>query len=97
MSLEIADLRAIAAALVDPDFLANLARSRAKYPGNRRMFDGLAGELHELARAYGGDGDIRAEALDVAVVAYRIATEGDSGGNVTLDAVPADFAWKAQS
>src|SRR5690606_8291269 len=69
---------------IDPAFIADLARSRAKYPGNTRMFDGLMGEVDELRRAYGGDGDIRAEAFDVAVCAYRIATEGDAGGNTLL-------------
>lgn len=64
--------------------IANLKRSRAKYPLNRRMFDGLMGEIDELRRAYGGDGDITAEALDVAVCALRIALEGDAGGNERL-------------
>lgn len=67
------------------DFLANLQRSRTKYPMNARMFDGLMGEVDELRRAYHGDGDVRAEAFDVAVCAFRIATEGDAGGNVLLD------------
>lgn len=67
------------------DFLEDLARSRKKYPGNARMFDALAGEVCELGRAYAGDGDQRAEALDVAVCAFRIAAEGDAGGNVLLD------------
>lgn len=67
------------------EFLADLERSRTKYPQNGHMFDGLIGELHELRRAYGGDGDVRAEAFDVAVCAYRIATEGDAGGNSLLD------------
>lgn len=69
---------------VSQEFTDDLRRSRAKYPRNEKMFDGLIGEVEELRRAYGGDGDIRAEAFDVAVCAYRIATEGDAGGNVTL-------------
>lgn len=68
-----------------PDLIANIERSRSKYPNNARMFDGLLGEVDELRRAYGGDGDIRAEALDVAVCAFRIAVEGDSGGNTMLE------------
>lgn len=68
--------------------LSNLGRSRAKYPLNRRMFDGLMGEVSELRRAYHGDGDITAEALDVAVCALRIALEGDDGGNLRLDDSP---------
>ena len=67
------------------EFLADLQRSRTKYPKNRRMFDGLMGEIDELRRAYAGDGDIRAEAFDVAVCAFRIATEGDAGGNARLE------------
>jgi hypothetical protein len=79
---------------IDLAFLDDLNRSRAKYPGNARMFDGLMGEVDELRRAYAGDGDIRAEAFDVAVCAYRIATEGDAGGN-TLLAQPAASAEPA--
>lgn len=95
---EIADLRAhIAqrAASADgamSDFLTDLARSRAKYPRNRTMFDGLMGEVDELVRAYHGDGDVSAEALDVAVCAFRIASDGDAGGNAhpLLTAASAD-------
>ena len=78
------------------EFLADLQRSRTKYPKNRRMFDGLMGEIDELRRAYAGDGDIRAEAFDVAVCAFRIATEGDAGGSARLEqAEPAQepVAW----
>jgi hypothetical protein len=80
---------------IDPAFTADLKRSQGKHPGLRRMFDGLLGEVHELKRAYSGDGDVRAEAFDVAVCAYRIATEGDEGGNEKLAAVPDCFAWGA--
>lgn len=72
-------------AAIAGEFLDDLARSRNKYPGIARMFDGLMGEVDELRRAYNGDGDIRAEAFDVAVCAYRIATEGDDGGNTMLE------------
>ncbi len=75
------------------DFIANLERSRKKHPGLRQMFDGLLGEIHELKRAYKGDGDVKSEALDVAVCAYRIATEGDEGGNVKIDSIPDYMAW----
>ncbi|MYM92485.1 hypothetical protein [Duganella vulcania] len=64
------------------ELLANVARSRGKYPSNRRMFDGLMGKVTQLGRAYRGDGDIYAEALDVAACALRIAIEGDAGGNL---------------
>jgi hypothetical protein len=80
---------------IDPDFIADLERSRAKYPNNASMLDGLCGELHELKRAYQGDGDVRAEAFDVAVCAYRLAVEGDSGGNRKLGLIPDAFAWGA--
>lgn len=74
-------------------FLRNVERSQKKYPNNRQMFDGLLGEIHELKRAYEGDGDVRSEALDVAVCAFRIAQEGDSGGNEKLSHVPDWLAW----
>ncbi len=61
------------------------------------MFDGLLGELHELKRAYRGDGDLSSEALDVAVCAYRIATEGDGGGNQKMPFVPDWMAWGADA
>lgn len=77
---------------IDPAFIADLDRSRTKYPGIARMFDGLMGEVDELRRAYNGDGDIRAEAFDVAVCAYRIATEGDDGGNTMLEQPAAQAA-----
>lgn len=67
------------------EFITDLKRSREKYPNNERMFDGLIGEVYELKCAYSGDGDIRAEAFDVAVCAFRIATEGDAGGNTMLE------------
>lgn len=79
------------------EFIADLQRSRSKHPGIKKMFDGLLGEVHELKRAYQGDGDIRAEAFDVAVCAYRIATEGDEGENQKIDFVPDWMAWGAAS
>ena len=78
------------------EFLADLQRSRTKYPKNRRMFDGLMGEIDELRRAYAGDGDIRAEAFDVAVCAFRIATEGDAGGNARLEQAETDHETRAE-
>ncbi len=78
------------------EFLADLQRSRTKYPKNRRMFDGLMGEIDELRRAYAGDGDIRAEAFDVAVCAFRIATEGDAGGNARLEQAESDHETRAE-
>jgi hypothetical protein len=82
---------------VDPAFLDDLDRSRMKYPSNSAMLDGLLGEVHELKRAYNGDGDIRSEAFDVAVCAYRIAVEGDAGGNNKLSSIPDSFAWGADT
>lgn len=66
------------------EFWFDLARSKSKYPCNARMFDGLMGEVDELRKAYLGNGNIREEAFDVAACAFRIATEGDAGGNLSL-------------
>jgi len=66
------------------DFLVGLARSKEKYTSNRRMLDTLHEEVRELEQAYLGKGDIKSEAFDVAVAAYRIATEGDAGGNRSI-------------
>lgn len=64
------------------ELLTNVARSRGKYPANRRLFDALMEQIEMLARAYHGEGDTRGAALDVAANAFRIAVEGDVGGNV---------------
>lgn len=64
------------------ELLTNVARSRGKYPANRRMFDALMERIDTLARAYHGEGDTRGAALDVAANAFRIAVEGDAGDNI---------------
>ena len=58
-----------------------VARARAKFPGNRFMLAALTEEVGELARALlqrQGADRVRAEALQVACVAIRIFEEGDS-------------------
>lgn len=79
-----------------PDFMERvreeLARARAKYPGNVLMLAALTEELGELAEAV-GDAElllpyspgregaelaVHEEAVQVAAMACRVATEGDS-------------------
>jgi len=56
---------------------AELARARAKFPGNRFLLAALCEELGELAEAvaHGNKAEIRTEAVQVACVAIRIAEE----------------------
>ena len=59
---------------------AELDRARAKFPANGHLFAALGEEVGELARELleGGTRErIRAEAIQVACVAVRIADEGD--------------------
>ena len=59
---------------------AELDRARAKFPANDHLFAALGEEVGELARELleGGTRErIRAEAIQVACVAIRIADEGD--------------------
>lgn len=59
---------------------AELARRRAKFPGNRLLIPALVEEVGELVDAL-LDGDrnaVRLEAIQVAAVAIRIAEEGDA-------------------
>lgn len=68
-----------------------VARGRAKFPGRRFMLAALMEEAGELARALlqrKGQDEVRAEALDVAVVALRIYEEGDA----TFDDITEDEA-----
>lgn len=61
--------------------MERVAKGRAKFPGNRFMLAALTEEVGELARALlqrKGPEEVRAEALDVAVVAIRIFEEGDA-------------------
>lgn len=60
---------------------AELARARAKFPGNRFLVAACAEELGEMAAALLQRRDpeeIRREALQVACVALRIYEEGDA-------------------
>ena len=59
---------------------AELDRARAKFPKNDHLFAALGEEVGELARELlenGARERIRAEAIQVACVALRIADEGD--------------------
>lgn len=60
---------------------AEVERARHKFPDNRHLLAALTEEIGELARAYldaEGPDRVRAEAIQVACVALRIAEEGDS-------------------
>jgi hypothetical protein len=59
--------------------VAELVHARTKFPSNQYMFTALAEEIGEMAEAWLKEGDTphsRHEALQVACVAMRIATEG---------------------
>lgn len=60
-----------------------LQRGRRLHPGNAGMLDALRKEVCELEHAYRhlSREEIKAEAMDVAVVALRISFEGDIGPN----------------
>lgn len=71
--------------LQEPDAFAELraelVRARAKFPRNRFLLAALTEECGELAQAIlqgASFGQIRAEAIQCATVAIRIAEEGDS-------------------
>jgi len=55
-----------------------LQRARKKFPDNQLMLAALMEEVGELANAIIEGKDWQAEALQVACVAIRIVTEGDS-------------------
>lgn len=60
---------------------AEMARARTKFPGNGKLLAALVEEVGELAKALlqrRAKEEIVAEAIQVAVVAIRIAEEGDS-------------------
>ena len=70
------------------DIEAELARARAKFPGNAMTFHALAEEQGELAQALlnlahgkGTHGAIYVEAVQVAAMAIRVATEGEAGSD----------------
>jgi hypothetical protein len=87
---EVAELRSALAAvqqriaeLESPSFeliRAELASSRAKFPGNRHMAVALMEEVGELARGLLEDDaqNVKDEAVQVAVTAIRIFDEGDA-------------------
>lgn len=59
---------------------AEVLRARAKFPGRAHMLAALTEEVGEVARALlqrEGRERVRAEAIQVACVALRIAEEGD--------------------
>lgn len=61
---------------------AEIARARAKFPNNDRLFEALAEEVGEAFRALddpnGRCSDVDKELIQVACVAIRIVTEGNS-------------------
>ena len=68
------------------DVIAEIARARAKFPGNSIMLVALMEEVGELAQAalhiredkHNEWGRVHEEAVQVAVMAMRMATEGDA-------------------
>jgi NTP pyrophosphatase (non-canonical NTP hydrolase) len=60
---------------------AETLRARTKFPGSRFLLAALSEEVGELAQAMlrrRPSAEVRAEAIQVAVVALRIAEEGDA-------------------
>lgn len=70
------------------DVRAELVRARAKFPGDRIMTIALAEEFGELCKAVLDEpaANVRKEAVQTAVMAARVALDGD--GSVT--------AWRAE-
>ena len=68
------------------DMIAEITRARAKFPGNGIMLVALMEEVGELAQAamhiregkHNDWGRVHAEAVQVAAMAMRMATEGDA-------------------
>lgn len=55
-----------------------VARARAKFPGNAHQYAALAEEVGEVARALlEGSDNLREECVQVAAMAMRLAEEGD--------------------
>jgi hypothetical protein len=70
--------RSEVSAQLDP-LATELIHARTKFPGNQFMFAALMEEIGEMADTWATEGDTahaRHEALQVACVAMRIATEG---------------------
>jgi hypothetical protein len=62
------------------ELAAEIARAREKFPDNKHLLAALMEEVGELAKELlekGPAARVRAEAIQVACVAIRIATEGD--------------------
>jgi hypothetical protein len=81
--------RSAAVVLDEADFFlsevkAELSRARAKFPGRRIMMLALAEEFGELAKALLDDSpaSIRREAVQTAVMAARVAIDGDESVDV---------------
>lgn len=82
----------------DSDFLSAVAaeakKARAKFPMPNKNFAALSEEVGELAKALLEEPveNVRAEAIQVATMAMRVATEGDP--SITDDAVKVrDAQW----
>ena len=74
------------------DIMNELARARKKFPGNKHQNTALAEEVGELSKALleletdeATHQDVYDEAVQVAAMAIRVATEGDS-----------DFIYKSE-
>ncbi len=65
-----------------------IRRARSKFPSNRLMLAALMEEVGELANAIIEGGDWKNEALQVACVAIRIVTEGDSTHGLEIPEAP---------
>lgn len=68
---------------------AEVARARAKFPGADHMYGALAEEVGEVAKSLLEEhdrGDLRAECVQVAAMAQRLAEEGDNDYPASLPA-----------
>jgi hypothetical protein len=67
--------------------IKELARARGKFPSSIHSFAALVEEVGELGKALisEGDGSVYAEAMQTAVMAIRVAVEGDSSFAVYRD------------
>ncbi len=89
--LEVLDLE------VDARIKAELAYARKKFPHNTHMLAALTEEVGELAKAllehHRGElprEDVLSEAVQVAAMAIRVATEGDASFNYRMPGGAAD-------
>lgn len=67
--------------------VGELCRARGKFPSSIHSFAALVEEVGELGKALISEGDdcIHAEAMQTAVMAIRVATEGDASFAVYRD------------